>query len=156
MRIYFASRNSDTLALWARVIGRLKDVDYIDCADVTAHMDSVVMSGVWAFDRYGGRPDRTRAQIVINERDGNLPGIVIIPPFRPLSEQQGVSSVREDFKSVSPAYYAASKALEAAQEELGSDVVVVFHLPLLGMDDPLDESTPHSVSRAVEAFLSQT
>lgn len=156
MRIYFASRNSDTLTSWARIIGHIKDVHYIDCADVTAQMDSVVMSGAWAFDRYGGRPNRTRAQIAFNERDGNLPGIVIIPPFRPLSEQEGVSSVREDFKPVSPAYYAASKALETAEEELGSDVSVVFHLPLLGMDDPLDESSPQSVSRAVTAFLSRT
>lgn len=111
------------------------------------------MAGAWAFEWYGGRPTRDHAQVVANETGDGLPLWVVIPPYRPFVRLGGEIKVREDFASVSPAYFAIVESLRAIKREFGNEVVVVLCLPLLGMDDPDDGITPISVAQAVEEVL---
>lgn len=100
-----------------------------------------------------GSPAAPSRRLSATSAETDTPEFVITPPFRPTAGAGEAPVIREDFREVSPAYYAVKKSLEAVQEELGAQVSVVLDLPLLGMDDPTDESTPASVSEAVEEAL---
>ncbi len=68
--------------------------------------------------------------------------------------------VHPDYAEVSPAYHAIShtlKAIDALNAE-GERVIrrVIFSLPLLGMNSPRDASTPSSVRRAIEEYLTES
>lgn len=153
MNIFIAFQNSDTGTHWRRLVTAHRAISFIGTSEVTPHFDAVIMSGMWAFDRYGGKPSRDAAQIVHNERGDGYPDFIIIPPFRPVIDSGSATVVRDDFRGMSPAYHAVKKSLAAVREELGVEVSVVLHLPLLGMDDPTDESTPRSVSEAIKEIL---
>ncbi|MCG8924056.1 hypothetical protein [Lentzea sp. CC55] len=154
MKIYVTSRQSSTLDLWARLLrSDSAEIEFVDESRRTVQADVIVMSGVWAFDRYGGRPDREKAQILPNLRGDGLPSWIVVPPFRPVVESNGEIIVREDFEQVSPAYHAVLQSLRAIRDKFGCSAELVLSLPLLGMDDPQDESTPASVMQAVQAFM---
>jgi hypothetical protein len=155
MKIYVTSRQQSTLDLWASLLPASKEVEFVNGDDRKVHADALVMSGVWAFDRYGGRPSRESAQILSNTRGDGLPEWIVIPPFRPVIERDGSFVVREDFEEVSPAYFAVLESLRAFKNEFGDCSSVALDLAMLGMDDPGDESTPASVARAIEAFLNE-
>ncbi|WP_155989064.1 hypothetical protein [Nocardiopsis sp. CNT312] len=139
--------------MWSRLLSKMPSVEFIDGSTGSIHADVFVMSGVWAFDRYGGSPKREEAQILPNARDDGLPDWIIVPPFLPVVEVNGEVQAGEEFKGVSPAYHAVINSLRAVRREFGVSVGVELHLPLLGMDDPSDESTPASVTRAIDDFL---
>ncbi|MFI9262533.1 hypothetical protein ACIGT4_33220 [Streptomyces sioyaensis] len=155
------SDNDSTLALWEAHLSPLAEVSFTRERAACIEADAVVISGVYAFERYGGRPNVTAAQIVPNVTGDGLPGVVIIPPSLPMilnSEKRPV--VHPDYTEVSPAYYAIShtiKVIDALNAE-GGQVVrrVIFSLPLLGMNNPRDASTPSSVRRAIEEYLTET
>ncbi|MCQ0022700.1 hypothetical protein M4914_06855 [Streptomyces somaliensis DSM 40738] len=155
MKIYVTSLQQSTLDLWSRLLPESTAIELVNQNSRSVRADVLVMSGVWAFDRYGGRPNRETAQILSNSNGDGLPDWIAVPPFRPIVEQDGGFSVREDFRQVSPAYYAVLQSLRAVRNEFGDSVSVILDLTMLGMDDPRDESTPASVARAVEVFLNQ-
>jgi hypothetical protein len=153
MKIYVTSRQQATLDLWSSMLPASMKIEFVNEGDRRVQADALVMSGVWAFDRYGGRPNRESAQILSNTREDGLPEWIVIPPFRPIVEQDGSFVVREDFADVSPAYFSILESLRAFKNEFGDSSSVALDLPMLGMDDPRDESTPAAVARAIETFL---
>ncbi|MGX4688718.1 hypothetical protein [Streptomyces sp. JNUCC 63] len=157
MKIYVTSRSRPTLDLWSSTLPRPRDVEleFVDENERSVQADVLVMSGVWAFDRYGGKPEREVAQLLPNTREDGLPQWIVVPPFRPVVERNGKVVVREDFASVSPAYHAILESLRCIRREFGDAVSVTLHLPLLGMDDPDDGSTVQSVGRAISQFLAE-
>ncbi|MEE1801085.1 hypothetical protein PUR57_20775 [Streptomyces sp. JV176] len=155
MKIYVTSLQQSTLDLWSRLLPATLEIEFVNKSSRMVQADALVMSGVWAFDRYGGRPNRDVAQVLSNSREDGLPEWIIVPPFRPVVEQGGEFSIREDFRDISPAYHAVLESLRAARTEFGDSVSVALDLPMLGMDDPRDESTPASAARAIEAFLNE-
>lgn len=155
MKIYVSSLRQSTLDLWSRLLPPSKTIEFANRSSRSLGAGVLVMSGVWAFDRYGGSPDREAAQVLPNSRDDGMPEWIVVPPFRPVVERDGGVSIRDDFKQVSLAYYAVLQSLRVVRDEFGESVTVALDLPLLGMDDPGDESTPVSVARAIEAFMSE-
>lgn len=153
MKIYVTSHQQATLDLWAGLLPEAAPIEYVNGNIDPAQVDALTISGVWAFDRYGGKPNREAAQIVYNNCGDGLPGWIIIPPFRPITERSGEISVREDFEHVSPTYHAVFASLLAAREKFGDCASVALDLPMLGMDNPHDESTAVSAARAIENFL---
>ncbi|MFE7526647.1 hypothetical protein ACFU7Y_13070 [Kitasatospora sp. NPDC057542] len=155
MKIYVTSRQQSTLELWSRLLPVSIDIEFVNKADRSVQADALVMSGVWAFDRYGGSPKREAAQVLSNTRGDGLPEWIIVPPFRPVVQRGSKFVIRDDFEHVSPAYYAVLESLRMARSSFGDSASVALDLPMLGMDDPCDESTPASAARAIEEFLSE-
>ncbi|MEU5640174.1 hypothetical protein [Streptomyces milbemycinicus] len=155
MKIYIATTSPRTSGSWMNVFRTRDDVEVIESSATSVEADIIVMAGVWAFERYGGRPSRDQAQILPNERGDGFPLWVVIPPHLPVTRKVDEITVREDFAAVSPAYFAIVRSLEAIRREFGNEVVVLLALPLLGMDDPHDEATPVSVARAIDEVLSE-
>ncbi|WOI59450.1 hypothetical protein [Streptomyces fradiae] len=155
MKIYVTSFRQSTLDCWSSLLPESMEIEFVNESSRSIQADVLVMSGVWAFDRYGGRPNREAAQVLSNSRGDGLPEWIVVPPFRPIVERDGGVSVREDFQQVSPAYYAVLHSLRAVRDEFGDSASVALDLPMLGMDDPHDDSTPASVARAIEVFLNE-
>lgn len=153
MKICATTQNRRTAELWAELLRPRSTLAVMESRAVDVAADVVVMAGAWAFERYGGRPTHDHAQIVPNERGDGFPLWVAIPPYRPFVRSGGEIKVREDFASVSPAYFAIFNSIRAIRREFGDEVEVVLDLPLLGMDDPDDEVTPISVADAIEEAL---
>ncbi|MFE4665107.1 hypothetical protein ACFRI7_25665 [Streptomyces sp. NPDC056716] len=155
MKIYVTSLQQSTVDLWSRLLPESMAIEFVNESSRSIRADVLVMSGVWAFDRYGGRPNREAVQVLSNSRGDGLPEWIAVPPFRPIVKRDGEFSIREDFEQISPAYYAVLQSLRAVRDEFGDSASVVLDLPMLGMDDPHDESTPASVIRAIEIFLNE-
>lgn len=157
MKLYITSRSRPTLDLWSSTLPRPRDVEleFVDENEWSVQTDALVMSGVWAFDRYGGRPEREVAQLLLNTREDGLPQWIVVPPFLPVVERNGKFVVREDFASISPAYHAILESLRCIRREFGDAVSVELNLPLLGMDDSDDRSTAESAGRAISQFLAE-
>jgi hypothetical protein len=136
-----------------RIMAPLGQVKVVASEGEAADADVAIMSGMWAFDRYGGRPNQETAQIRQNTSGDGFPDWIVIPPFRPMVVRDGKAEVREDFKPVSPAYFAVMESLRLTGEELGDSPSILLLLPLMGMDDPSDESTPISVAQAIDDFF---
>jgi hypothetical protein len=159
MKIYVASTNSDTLGLWRSVV-RNPAVAFTSTLLPKLRCDGVLMAGQFAFDRYGGRPERSRAQILRNDKGDGMPPFVIVPPYRPMVEDaEGGRRVAPGWEHVSPAYHAISCGLTDIRAWNGKRAEgerkiesVVLDLAMLGMNNPADLQTPHSVNRALEEF----
>ncbi|WP_431999232.1 hypothetical protein [Streptomyces sioyaensis] len=161
MDIIITSDNDSTLALWRTHLSSLPEVSFTNERPAGIEADAVVISGIYAFERYGGRPNTTAAQIVTNTKDDGFPGLVVIPPSLPvILNEQKRPVVHPDYTGTSPAYYAISHTLAAIKSldaEMGQVVRrVIFSLPLLGMNSPRDASTPSSVRRAIEEYSAST
>jgi hypothetical protein len=157
MKIYVTSRQQATLDLWSGLLPASPTIEFANDGDRKVQADATVMSGIWAFDRYGGSPDREVAQVLANTRGDGLPQWVIIPPFRPVVKRgSGEFGIRDNFVDVSPAYFGILESLRAARRKFGDGCIVELNLPLLGMDDPRDSSTPSSVSDAIQAFIAES
>lgn len=152
MKIYITSQHEQTLSLWRRTLPNDPEIEFALNSDGAIQADVLVMSGVWAFDRYGGKPDHTAAQVRENVRGDGLPDWIIVPPFRPTIERDGIIEIRADFKNVSPSYYAIFESLKTARHSFGDSCTVILDLLMLGMDDWNDTSTPTSVGRAIQDF----
>ncbi|MGW8556876.1 hypothetical protein [Streptomyces tubercidicus] len=161
MNIIIASDNDSTLTLWRTHLSSIADISFTKDRPAQIEADAVVISGIYAFERYGGRPNTTAAQTITNMTGDGLPGVVIIPPSLPVilnSEKRPV--VHPDYTEISPACYAIShtlKVIDALNAE-GEQAIrrVILPLPLLGMNSPRDASTPSSVRRAIEEHLTAT
>ncbi|MFG3207421.1 hypothetical protein [Streptomyces sp. NPDC048192] len=117
------------------------------------------MSSIYALERYGGSPRHDVAQILDNLRNDGIPPLIVVPPSLPLQRTPaGTLEVISEFRNESPAYYGISRAFQAVNrwnERLSARRIntLVFDLPLLGMDDPDDRSTPESVRKAIADHL---
>jgi len=149
------SRNQETIELWSAIFSEVGPIQFSSAPPVWLDIDAVVMSGKWAFDRYGGKPNRESAQVLQNDRGDGLPRRVIVPPYRPVVIRDGEARIREDYENVSPTYFAFLESLLAASREFGEPSRIAFYLPMLGMDQPSDESTPRSAARAIKVWLTK-
>jgi hypothetical protein len=157
MKIFVTSRQQATLDLWSGLLSASTVIGFVNDSDRKVQADAIVMSGVWAFDRYGGSPSREVAQVFSNMKDDGLPQWIVVPPFRPIVKRSsGEFDIRDDFVNISPAYFGILESLRAARREFGNCCTVEFNLPLLGMDDPRDSSTPSSVSDAIQKFITES
>jgi len=155
VKLIVTSQNQETLDLWREVMVEVGPVEFGANPVGVAGLDAVVISGKWAFDRYGGRPNREHAQVLNNERGDGLPRRIIVPPFLPVVIRDGEVRIREDYENISPTYFAFLESLLAASSEFDESCRVAFDLPLLGMDQPSDEITPRSAARAIRAWLNE-
>ncbi|MFG2931920.1 hypothetical protein [Streptomyces achromogenes] len=159
MHILITSKSSETIRSWQSVFPRFDEIEFVESYPRSLRADAICMSGVYALERYGGTPRNDVAQILDNLRNDGLPSLVVVPPSRPLRRTAaGTLEVVPEFATESPAYYATSRAFEAmerwnSRNDSSKIETVVFDLPLLGMDDPADRSTPNSVLRAMARSL---
>jgi hypothetical protein len=159
MHILITSKRAETIRTWRETFPPCNEIDFIESYPRSLQADAICMSGIYALERYGGSPRNDVAQILDNLRNDGLPPLVIVPPSRPLQRTvAGTLEVVPEFSTESPAYYATSRAFEAIERwnsRNSSPQIekVIFDLPLLGMDDPADGSTPRSVLRAMNGSL---
>lgn len=161
VHIYIASREPATLSLWKERIPPCEGIEFSTEVPPSLKADAVAMSGAFAFDRYGGRPNRYEAQIIENTRGDGFPGFVVIPPYRLQVEQpDGSFSVAPEHAHMNPSYYAVSCTLRdvtlwnsIAQDSADAISSIILDLALLEMEDPLDSSTPESVGQAIRETL---
>ncbi|MFJ4631061.1 hypothetical protein [Streptomyces sp. NPDC088847] len=157
MQLLVTSMSQETLDVWQLVIPPGDTVAYRKGNPRSVPSDAVCMSGIYAFERYGGRPQSDRGQILDNLRNDGLPTLIVVPPSRPLQRTvDGAVEVVPEFRSTSPAEYSMTHAVEAVKRwnERAHSVRIEtldVDLPLLGMDDPSDASTPRSVRNALIA-----
>ncbi|WP_189326640.1 hypothetical protein [Streptomyces flaveus] len=117
------------------------------------------MSGIYALERYGGAPRHDIAQILDNLRNDGMPPMIVVPPSLPMRRtSSGTLEVIPELRTESPAHYAVSRALQAIDRWNESSITrkidtLIFDLPLLGMDDPEDRSTPKSTRKAMSEHL---
>jgi hypothetical protein len=158
MKITIASDQEAVVAVWRQELASVPGVSFSADPQTAFPADAVVLSGIFAFDRYGGRPRNDAAQILVNRHDDGFPGLVVVPPSLPaVFDEAGRPVIREDFADVSPAYHAVSHTMSALREWNRRDErhveTVVFHLPMMGMNDPADHRTPASVRRALRDHI---
>ncbi|MET9223416.1 hypothetical protein ABZX65_32300 [Streptomyces sp. NPDC003300] len=155
MDIIIVSDNARLLEVWRRHLGDGLPVELWEAEARDVGADAVMVAGVFAHGRYGGRPTPGRAQILRNVRGDGYPGLVVVPATRPaMLDGEGRPVVRPEYADVSPAYFGVSRALEAVREwNAGGEVprvdVLLFPLGLLGMESVEDTATPEAVGRAV-------
>ncbi|MGC0330213.1 hypothetical protein RKD23_003203 [Streptomyces sp. SAI-170] len=157
MRLVITSQKADTLARWQRV--------FEGCADAVCRrglrsdtpVDAVLMAGLFAHGRYGGRPNFSTAEILENRRGDGWPGLVVVPPTRPMTkDSEGNWTVHADYADIPPAYFAASRSFQAVAEwnsrhetQISS---VELNLGLMNMDNPADDSSASAFRRAFEEY----
>ncbi|WP_062217307.1 hypothetical protein [Streptomyces sp. NBRC 109706] len=158
MQIVITSRKAATLDTWrrARVAG----------PEVTFHLgwrsampvDAMVVAGVHAFPRLGGRPRWDRAQIIENTHYDAWPKFLVVPPTRPMVlGEDGVARIHPDFRRITPASYAASEAIAeiVRWNETQDDAISAaeVNLPLLEFDNPADASSARAFQTALRDRL---
>ncbi|MFF8845930.1 hypothetical protein ACF08N_24955 [Streptomyces sp. NPDC015127] len=159
MHILITSNRAETIQSWRKIFPPCDEIEFRESYPKSLQADAICMSGIYALERYGGSPRNDVAQILDNLRNDGLPPLVVVPPSRPLQRTAaGTLEVVPEFSAESPAYYATSRAFEAIERwnsRKGPSRIdeLIFDLPLLGMDDPADRSTPRSVLRGMAGSL---
>jgi hypothetical protein len=159
MNIYVATTNQKTLEVWRSIL-RIRVVDFTSTVPPQLTADAILMAGQFAFDRYGGRPRTSDAQILQNSNGDGMPPLIVIPPYRPMVKSpEGGRTIAPGWEDVSPAYHAVSRALDGIKswnlKEFGTPrhiESIVIDLAMLGMNNPSDTQTPTSVHRALAEF----
>jgi hypothetical protein len=155
MDFIITSDSEQVLDTWRRGLGPGLSVELWQSHPRDVPADAVAVSGVFAFERYGGRPAAGEARILRNHRDDGYPALVVVPASRPAAiGPDGRPVVRPEYAGISPAYFGMSRALAALREwnRAGQEPrvdILLMPLALLGMDDPEDTGTPASVGRAL-------
>ncbi|MBC2908240.1 hypothetical protein [Streptomyces cupreus] len=155
MRLVITSQKTDTLDRWQRA--------FEGCAEVTCRrgpraetpVDAVLMAGLFAHERYGGRPSFSEAEILQNRRGDGCPDLVIVPPTRPMAkDSDGNWKVHTDYADIHPARFAASRCFQAIVEWNSTQEVpisaVELNLGLMNMDNPVDDSSARAFRDAFE------
>ncbi|SFE75561.1 hypothetical protein SAMN05216251_10581 [Actinacidiphila alni] len=161
MDVIVTSDNAQLLDVWRQHLGAGLPVELWKAEPRDVPADAVMVSGMFAHGRYGGRPTPGRAQILRNGRGDGYPGLVVVPATRPaMLDAEGQPVVRPEYADISPAYFGVSRALDALREWNASGQeprveVLLFPLGLLGMESPADTATPESVGRAVREWVNQ-
>ncbi|MFF8775714.1 hypothetical protein ACF07W_00430 [Streptomyces sp. NPDC015140] len=112
------------------------------------------MSEIFALERYGGRAGIQRAQILENRRGDGWHDLIVVPPGRPVTaDVEGNVKVKAEYSDVSAAYFAALRSFSAIEEwnEGGARQISVLevNLPLMNMDNPVDNSSALSFKEAL-------
>ncbi|MCT9142059.1 hypothetical protein [Streptomyces violarus] len=157
MRLVITSQKTDTLDRWQRVFEGCEDVICQRGLRAETPVDAVLMAGIFALERYGGRPGVQEAQILENRRGDGWHNLIIVPPGRPMTKDpQGDWKVQADYAHIQPAYFAASRSFRAikewnahAERQISA---VEINLPLMDMDNPVDDSSPKSFNRALKEY----
>ncbi|MFE6336250.1 hypothetical protein ACFVOK_24045 [Streptomyces sp. NPDC057798] len=157
MHIVITSQKTSTLDRWQRV--------FEGCADVTCRrglraespVDAVLMAGLFAHERYGGRPSFSEAEVLENRRGDGWPDLVIVPPTRPMTkDSEGNWKVHADYADIQPAYFAASRSFQAIVDWNSTHEVsisaVELNLGLMNMDNPVDDSSARAFRSAFEEY----
>ncbi|GGL07146.1 hypothetical protein GCM10010094_79980 [Streptomyces flaveus] len=159
MHLYITSAREDSLEAWRSVIPASERIEYVRSLPRAIQADAICMSGIYALERYGGAPRHDIAQILDNLRNDGMPPMIVVPPSLPMRRtSSGTLEVIPELRTESPAHYAVSRALQAIDRWNESSITrkidtLIFDLPLLGMDDPEDRSTPKSTRKAMSEHL---
>ncbi|MDG9708227.1 hypothetical protein [Streptomyces sp. DH10] len=154
MRLVITSQKTDTLDRWQRVFEGCGDVICQPGLRAETPVDAVLMAGIFALERYGGRPGVNHAQILENRRGDGWHSLIIVPPGRPMTrDAEGGWKVQAEYAHIQPAYFAASRSFRAIEEWNAHHFerqisVVEINLPLMDMDNPVDDSSPQSFKKA--------
>lgn len=117
------------------------------------------MSEMFALERYGGSSRRDVAQIFDNLRNDGMPPLVVVPPSQPVQRTSaGTYEAVPEMCAESPAYYGFSRTFQAIsrwnERKFSRKIAsLILDLPLLGLNDPNDLSTPKSVREAMIDYL---
>lgn len=146
MRLVVTSQKPQTLNRWQRVFANCVRVSCEQGLRSTEPVDAVLMSAIFALERYGGRPGTPYAQILENQRGDGWHGLIVVPPGRPLTtDSEGNQRVRKGYEDTPPAYFAASRSFQAIEEwnkaARRKIAVLEVNLPLMNMDNPVDDSS---------------
>ncbi|MFD5317723.1 hypothetical protein [Streptomyces sp. NPDC127098] len=157
MQIIITSRNAETLRTWRRFFENDPDVDLQVGNRAQVPVDAVLMAGIFAHERYGGSPSHDSAEILVNRRGDGQPPLVIVPPGRRMRlDEHGRPQVHPDHAAIDPAYHTASHVFDAIHQwnETRQETIsaIEVSLPLVGFDDPLDESSPQAFRRALTEY----
>lgn len=156
MRLVITSQKTDTLERWQRVFEGYEDVICQRGLRAETPVDAVLMAGIFALERYGGRPGVEDAQILENRRGDGWHSLIIVPPGRPMSrDAHGEWKVQDGYAHIQPAYFAASRSFRAIEEWNARHVerqisVVEINLPLMDMDKPVDDSSAQAFKKAFQ------
>ncbi|MXM62308.1 hypothetical protein GR925_02290 [Streptomyces sp. HUCO-GS316] len=157
MYLVITSQKNETLDRWQRVFEGCTDVACQKGLRAETPVDAVLMAGLFALERYGGRPSFAEAQILENRRGDGWHDLVIVPPTRPMTkDSEGNWKVRAEYEAIQPAYFAASRSFQAIVQWNNSHEVpisaVEINLPLMNMDNPVDDSSPRAFREAFEEY----
>ncbi|MDQ1017028.1 hypothetical protein [Streptomyces afghaniensis] len=158
VRLVITSQKTDTLDRWQRVFDGCQDVICQQGLRARTPVDAVLMAGIFALERYGGRAGAQEAQILENRRGDGWHGLIVVPPGRPMTrDAQGEWRVQAGYAHIQPAYFAASRSFRAIEEWNAHHVeqpisAVEINLPLMNMDNPVDDSSPLSFREAFEEY----
>lgn len=158
MRLVITSQKADTLDRWQRVFEECEDVSCQRGLRAGIPVDAVLMAGMFALERYGGRAGAEEAQILENRRGDGWHGLIIVPPGRPMTrDAQGEWKVQAGYAHLQPAYFAASRSFHAIEEWNARHVdrrisAIEINLPLMNMDNPVDDASPKSFKQAFDEF----
>ncbi|MFH9062186.1 hypothetical protein ACH4GM_13330 [Streptomyces coeruleorubidus] len=158
MRLVITSQKTDTLDRWQHVFEDCQDVICQQGLRAETPVDAVLMAGVFALERYGGRPGAEEAQILENRRGDGWHDLIVVPPGRPMArDPQGEWKVQAGYAHLHPASFAASRSFRAVKEWNARHVerkisVVEINLPLMDMDNPVDDSSPQSFKKAFKEY----
>jgi hypothetical protein len=157
VNLVITAQRTETLGTWQPV--------FEDCADVVCQrglragspVDAVLMAGLFALERYGGRPSFEHAQILENRRGDGWHALIVVPPTRPMTKDaRGDWKVRADYEGIHPVYFAASRSFQAIAEWNETHEVpisaVEVNLPLMNMDRPVDDSSARAFKAAYEEY----
>ena len=158
MQIVITSRKAATIDTWRRAGADGPEVILHQGPRSPVPVDAMVVAGVHAFPRLGGRPRWDRAQIIENTHEDDWPKYLVVPPTRPMVlGEDRVARVHPDYRRISPAGYAASRALaeivrwNASQDDTISAAEV--NLPLLEFDNPADAASARAFHEALGEVL---
>ncbi|MFF4400213.1 hypothetical protein [Streptomyces sp. NPDC001480] len=159
MQLVITSQKAETLDRWRRVFEGCDDVLFERGLRAETPVDAVLMAGIFAIERYGSRPDFQKAQILENRRGDGWHDLIIVPPTLPMARDgQGGWQVQSGYEDIQPAYYGATRSFQAIaewnkepdRENLISAVEV--NLPMLNMDNPVDDSSARFFRVALEEY----
>ncbi|CAL9525144.1 hypothetical protein [Streptomyces sp. enrichment culture] len=153
MHLVITSQKPGTLDRWQRVFEGCADVSCQRGLRSETPVDAVLMAGLFAHGRYGGRPRFSEAEIRDNLRGDGWPALVVVPPTRPMAkDSQGNMAVHPDYADIQPAYFAATRCFQAIAEWNDTHEVpissVEINLGLMNMDSPVDDSSARAFREA--------
>jgi hypothetical protein len=155
--LVITSQKPGTLDRWRRVFAGCADVSCQRGPRSATPVDAVLMAGLFAHGRYGGRPRFSEAEIRENQRGDGWPALVVVPPTRPMTkDSQGSIAVHPDHADIQPVYFAASRSFQAIAQWNDTHETpitrVEINLGLMNLDNPVDDSSARAFREAFEEY----
>jgi hypothetical protein len=152
MRLVICAQSESRLTEWREALGDISGLDFRfgTMPDVSFGCDAMIIPAFLAHDRYGGKPESDRAQIIENLRGDSLPALIVATPsYAPLSTKSfdhslASTRLRDVF----------DKCLEAVRDynavHCGSQIrSIAINVAALGAGGLTDRSAADSLKDAV-------